>query len=180
MIEVLRYADLMTQHPRPEEHQAVGDTGISDLAQQLRFAIARLARLLRQQDRNGLGPTMIAALASVARHGGPTHGELAALERVAPPTITAVVTKMEALGLVTREAVPNDRRVTRIIPTAAGLAELETMRSRREEWLEMQIRSLSAPELARLAAAADVLTKLTESTEMVEPVIEPAVTGGAR
>lgn len=151
------------------EQSGPRDTGISDLAQQLRFAIARLARLLRQQDRNGLGPTMVAALASVARHGGPTHGELAAMERVAPPTITAVVTKMEALGLVTREPAPNDRRVTRIVPTAAGLEELEIVRSRREEWLEMQIRSLSAEELARLAAAADVLTKLTLATEVVEP-----------
>ena len=169
----------MTEHPPPQE-QRNGDNGISDLAQQLRFAIARLARLLRQQDRNGLGPTMIAALASVARHGGPTHGELAALERVAPPTITAVVTKMEALGLVTREPAPNDRRVTRIVPTAAGLAELETVRSRREEWLEMQIRSLSADELARLAAAADVLTKLTQATEIIEPAVETSVASGVR
>ena len=154
------------------------DSGISDLAQQLRFAIARLARLLRQQDRNGLGPTMIAALASVAHHGGPTHGELAMLERVAPPTITAVVTKMEALGLVTREQAPGDRRVTRILPTAAGLAELESVRTRREEWLEMQIRSLSTDELARLTAAADVLTKLTQSTDVIESLVEPA--GGVR
>ena len=162
----------MTQNDTPE-------SGISDLAQQLRFAIARLARLLRQQDRNGLGPTMIAALASVARHGGPTHGELAALERVAPPTITAVVTKMEALGLVTREPAPDDRRVTRIVPTAAGLEELETVRSRRAEWLEMQIRSLSPDEVARLAGAADVLTKLTQSAEVVEPGHEPARLAGS-
>lgn len=157
----------MTQQIGPQ------DSGISDLAQQLRLAIARLARLLRQQDRNGLGPTMIAALASVARHGGPTHGELAALERVAPPTITAVVTKMEALGLVTREQAPDDRRVTRILPTAAGIAELESVRSRREEWLELQIRSLSTDELARLTAAADVLTKLTQSDDVIESVVEP-------
>ena len=160
-------------------HTGPQDSGISDLAQQLRFAIARLARLLRQQDRNGLGPTMIATLASVARHGGPTHGELAAMERVAPPTITAVVTKMEALGLVTREPAPNDRRVTRIVPTAAGLEELETVRSRREEWLEMQIRSLTAEDLARLAAAADVLTKLTQATEVVEPSSSATLTDSA-
>lgn len=144
----------------------------AELAQQLRFAIARLARLLRQQDRNGLGPTLIAALASVARHGGPTHGELAALERVAPPTITAVVTKMEALGLVVRQPDTSDRRIARIRATAAGLAELDDVRSRRAEWLEMQIRSLDNDELGRLAGAADVLTKLTLSTEIVEAAAE--------
>ena len=57
---------------------------------------------------------MTAALASIAKHDGPTHGELAAIEQVAPPTITAVVGKLEALGLVTRETTATDRRVTRI------------------------------------------------------------------
>ena len=66
-----------------------------ELANALRPTITRLARRLRQQDHTGLGPTMTAALASIAKHGGPTHGELAAIEQVAPPTITAVVGKME-------------------------------------------------------------------------------------
>src|SRR3954471_16701473 len=93
----------------------------AELAQSLRLSIARLARLLRQQDRTGHGATLTAALAAVARHGGHTHGELAAREQVAPPTITAVVGKMEALGLITREPDPSDRRVTRIRATPAGL-----------------------------------------------------------
>src|SRR4029078_11592618 len=62
-----------------------------DLANTLRPTITRLARRLRQQDHTGLGPTMTAALSSIAKHGGPTHGELAALEQAAPPTLTRVV-----------------------------------------------------------------------------------------
>ncbi|MCU1392106.1 MAG: transcriptional regulator, MarR family [Ilumatobacteraceae bacterium] len=149
----------------------VADRGVAapvdprDLAQHLRLSIARLARLLRQQDRNAHGPTLTAALASVALLDGPTHGELAAREQVAPPTITAVVTKMEALGLVTRETDANDRRVTRIRITAAGLAELDDVRSRRNRWLEQQMLDLSPDELARLAAAADVLAKITAAPE---------------
>ena len=50
------------------------------LANDLRPTIARLARRLRQQDQTGLGPTMTATLASIAKHDGPTHGELAAIE----------------------------------------------------------------------------------------------------
>ncbi|MCU1400133.1 MAG: transcriptional regulator, MarR family [Acidimicrobiales bacterium] len=134
-----------------------------ELAQSLRYSIARLARLLRQQDRNGHGPTLTAALASVARLDGPTHGELAATEQVAPPTITAVVSKMEVLGLVTREPDPSDRRITRIRITPAGLAELEDVRSRRTEWLGEQVRGLTADEYSRLAAAVDVVAKLTEA-----------------
>lgn len=136
-----------------------------ELAQSLRLSIARLARLLRQQDRNGHGPTLTAALASVARLDGPTHGELAAREQVAPPTITAVVSKMEALGLVTRETDARDRRVTRIRITAAGMEELDDVRSRRTQWLEAQMGDLTADELSRLSAAADVLAKLTRAPD---------------
>ncbi len=139
--------------------------GLEELAQSLRLSIARLARLLRQQDRTDHGATLTAALASVARHGGPTHGELAAIEQVAPPTITAVVGKMETLGLVTRETDPVDRRVTRIRPTSAGLDLLADTRNRRTEWLQKQMNGLTATELATLDAAADVLAKLTDAPE---------------
>lgn len=133
----------------------------AELAQSLRLSIARLARLLRQQDRTGHGATFTAALAAVARHGGPTHGELAAMEQVAPPTITAVVGKMEALGLVTRETDPNDRRVTRIRATPAGLELLADTRNRRTQWLQSQMSVLTDDEFSTLQAAADVLAKLT-------------------
>ena len=67
-----------------------------DLAHSLRLSVARLARKLRQQDANGLGPTLTSALASINRHGELTHGELATIEQLAPPTITAIVGKMES------------------------------------------------------------------------------------
>lgn len=137
----------------------------AELAQSLRLSIARLARLLRQQDRTGHGATLTAALAAVARHGGPTHGELAAMEQVAPPTITAVVGKMETLGLITRETDPNDRRITRIRATRAGLDLLTDTRNRRTQWLQAQMSSLTADELCTLQAAADVLAKLTTAPE---------------
>ena len=136
-----------------------------DLANALRPTITRLARRLRQQDHTGLGPTMTAALASIAKHGGPTHGELAAIEQVAPPTITAVVGKMENLGLVTRETGTVDRRVTRIRITPAGTEQLDEVRNRRTSWLAFQLSSLTDDERRRLADAVDVLAKLVDVTE---------------
>jgi len=137
-----------------------------ELANALRPTIARLARRLRQQDHTGLGPTMTAALASIAKHDGPTHGELAAIEQVAPPTITAVVGKLEALGLVTREAAATDRRVTRIRITPAGVDRLDEVRSRRTSWLAFQLNSLTDDERRRLAEAVDVLAKLVDDAEV--------------
>jgi DNA-binding MarR family transcriptional regulator len=137
-----------------------------ELANALRPTIARLARRLRQQDHTGLGPTMTAALASIAKHDGPTHGELAAIEQVAPPTITAVVSKLESLGLVTRETAVTDRRVTRIRITPAGVDQLDEVRNRRTSWLAFQLNSLTDEERRRLADAADVLAKLVDDAEV--------------
>jgi DNA-binding MarR family transcriptional regulator len=137
-----------------------------ELANALRPTIARLARRLRQQDLTGLGPTMTAALASIAKHDGPTHGELAAIEQVAPPTITAVVGKLESLGLVTRETAVSDRRVTRIRITPAGVDQLDELRNRRTSWLAFQLNSLTDDERRRLADAADVLAKLVDDAEV--------------
>ena len=108
---------------------------------------------------------MTAVLASIAKHGGPTHGELAAIEQVAPPTITAVVGKMENLGLVKRETGTVDRRVTRIRITPAGVDQLDEVRNRRTSWLAFQLSSLTDDERRRLADAVDVLAKLVDVPE---------------
>jgi DNA-binding MarR family transcriptional regulator len=131
-----------------------------ELASRLRFAIARLARLLRQQDQSGFGPTVVAALATIERHGPITLGELAGREQVAPPTITKVVEKLERNGLVTRTTDVADRRVNRVALTAKGTKQLAVYRTRRTEWLASRLQDLSPEEHAQLVAALPVLERL--------------------
>src|SRR3954466_10589348 len=107
----------------------------AEVAGSLRFSVIRLARLLRQQDRSGLSPTLTAALATISREGPLTLGELAGREQVAPPSITKVVAKLEDRGLVERRLDERDRRVTRVEVSAAGRAQLEAARTRRTAWL---------------------------------------------
>lgn len=133
------------------------------LAGSLRFSVTRLARLLRQQDESGLAPTLTAALATIAREGPVTLGVLAAREQVTAPTITKVVEKLEARGFVSRQADASDRRVCRVQVTAAGRRQLEAVKKRRTAWLSGRLKTLSPQELERLAAAAEVLDKLTEA-----------------
>ncbi|MEY2401748.1 MAG: hypothetical protein QOJ08_1859 [Ilumatobacteraceae bacterium] len=154
-----------TMQKRAPQGTARRDSSSFELANALRPTVTRLARRLRQQDHTGLGPTVTAALSSIAKHGGPTHGELAAIEQVAPPTITAVVGKMEALGLVTRATDATDRRVTRIRITPAGRDQLDEVRNRRTSWLASQLSSLSDDERRRLSAALEVLAKLVDVAE---------------
>src|SRR5438105_3631645 len=90
------------------------------LASRLRLSATRLARTLRREAGTGLSPSQLSVLATVDAHGPITLGTLASHERVAPPSITKVVTKLEAAGLVSRTPDPSDRRVARVNLTADG------------------------------------------------------------
>lgn len=131
------------------------------MAARLRLSATRLARRLRQQSDTGLTPTQLSALAAVERHGPLTLGDLAQHERVAPPTITKVVAKLEGDGLLTRQSDPEDRRATLVAATRAGRRLIEATRTRKDAWLAARISSLSADDQARLEQALDVFDELT-------------------
>lgn len=130
------------------------------LAERLRLAVTRLARRLRQQSEPGASPTQLAVLATVERAGPITLGDLAAAERVQPPTITVAVGRLEALGLVRREPDEVDRRVVRVRIDTAGRRLLARNRSRKTAYLEQRLRSLSADEHATLDAAVAILDRI--------------------
>jgi DNA-binding MarR family transcriptional regulator len=104
---------------------------------------------------------MAATLATIAREGSLTLGELAAVEQVAPPTVTKVISKLEAKGLVDRIIDPADRRVCRVALSADGRKQVEENRSRRTAWLADRVAELSPEERERLTDAVDVLEHLT-------------------
>ena len=132
------------------------------LAPRLRLVVTRLARRLRQHADATVSPTQLAALATIDRQGSVTLGELAALEQVQPPTITAAVGRMEERGLVVRVPDRTDRRVARVEITAEGRRLLEQSRSRKTAYLERRLASLTADERATLDAAAAILERVLE------------------
>lgn len=133
----------------------------TDVADRLSLAVVRLARLLRQQDEGELTPTMRAALGTISREGPLTLGEVAAIEQVAPPTVTKVVGKLEDAGLVEREHDDSDRRICRVSLSNAGRRRLDSDRKRRRAWLTGQVERLDADELERLDAAVEIIERLT-------------------
>jgi DNA-binding MarR family transcriptional regulator len=135
---------------------------ISEMADRLGLAATRLARMLRQQDEGALTPTMRATLGTIGREGPLTLGELAAIEQVAPPTITKVVSKLEDAGLVVRTVDTDDRRIVRVTTSTAGRRWLDDDRKRRRDWLTDRVRELGADDQRALAAAVDVIERLTE------------------
>lgn len=137
--------------------------GDARLASALRVSLTRLNRRLRRQAAgHSLTASQLAALASVERHPGVTPGELAAHEKVQPPSMTRVIAALEERGLVERKPHPTDRRQVTVTCTDAGIALLREERLKKEAWLAQRLRELTPEERAALRAAAPVLEKLSK------------------
>ena len=130
------------------------------MAARLRLSATRLARRLRQEAGTGLTPSQLSALATVHNHGPLTLGLLAEREQVAPPSITKVVAKLEADGLLQRSPDATDGRVSHVRTTPAGADLVDESRRRKTVWLTDRIHELTDDERDRLAAALDVLDRL--------------------
>lgn len=133
----------------------------AELPAQLRLGIMRLSRRLRQETPGQITPSMQSALAMLDRHGPLTLGELAGLERVAPPSMTRIASRLEEAGLVVRSVDASDRRVARVAVSPEGSRLLREVRSRRDAYLATRLRSFTLEERAVLAQALPLLERLT-------------------
>ena len=130
----------------------------------LRVAIARLSRRLRKHELAGLTPTQLAALATVERAGPLRLGDLAAAERIAPSTLTRLVSALEEHGYVQRHAVPGDARAWTLAVTERGHEVLDRIRQENTILLADSLLTLSPDQLAALAAALPALEQLADGT----------------
>ena len=129
----------------------------------LRVAIARVSRSLRRHELAGLTPTQLSALATVERAGPLRLGDLAAAEKIAPSTLTRLVTVLEERGYVQRCPVPGDARASTLVVTDAGHAILERIRQESTTLLAGSLRTLSPGQLAALAAALPALEQIADA-----------------
>jgi DNA-binding MarR family transcriptional regulator len=146
--------------PTPAAGHAAFDD--PELAARLRLLVNRLARRLRAQALGDLSPSLTSALVSIEQQAPITLGQLAACERVTPPSVTRMVVKLERLGLVLREADPADRRVSRVSLTAEGRRMVQRSRTRKTAFLARQLRKLEESELAVVREALPLLERLLE------------------
>lgn len=129
----------------------------------LRSAVMRLGRRLRNQRvEESLTPTEMQVLATLARCGSATPGELARKEHVQPPSMTRIVAMLEEKGLVRREPHPDDRRQVVVSSTEQAESILDQSRAKRDAWLRELAAGLDEEELAVLRAAAPVLERLAQ------------------
>ena len=134
------------------------------LASALRLAVMRLARRMRAERADtSLTLSQLAALATLERRGPLSPGDLAAAERVRPPSMTRLAASLEEAGLVTRSPHPTDGRQVLLAASPAGVELLREDRRRRDAWLSQRLRELEPEDRDVLRRAAAVLDRLAAS-----------------
>jgi DNA-binding MarR family transcriptional regulator len=117
--------------------------------------------MARQQPRD-MSLTASSALGTVVRTGPRRVTDLAVLEAVAQPSMTALVSGLERAGLVERRTSPTDQRVVLVAPTPAGESYVQ---ARSRMWSEAFLRvieKLPQPERQALCRAAPALQHLVD------------------
>ena len=140
------------------------ENGVIDVTR-LRVALARLSRRLRRHEMAGLTPTQLAALATVEQSGPLRLGDLAAIEGIAPSTLTRLVAVLEELGYVRRDADPRDARASTVAITTEGHETMERLRAENSALLTKRLMLLSPEQRAGLADALPALEALATLEE---------------
>jgi DNA-binding MarR family transcriptional regulator len=133
------------------------------LANELRPALLRLARLIRRESHElGITAGQVSLLARVAEQPGITARELADRERISAPGMSAHLDRLEAAGLIVRLRA-SDRRRVGISLSSEGERVLRSVKKKRTAWLAEHLELLSEADRAAIDAAIGPLTRLVET-----------------
>jgi DNA-binding MarR family transcriptional regulator len=134
------------------------ERNLLEIADRLHSAAIHLLRNAAKTDTlSGQGPARLSAL-SVLVFGGPrTLGQLAAAERVKPPTMSCIVAGLKRAGLARIQPDGKDARKIRISVTAKGERLLQEARQRRIRVLADTLAGLDVAELETLRRATEII-----------------------
>jgi DNA-binding MarR family transcriptional regulator len=133
------------------------------VANELRPSLLQLNRRLRRELAPlGITGGQAALLHTVRTHPGIGVRELADLEGVSTPAMTAYVDRLQAAGLLARRKSERDRRRVELELTEDGLRLLRSARRRRTAWLAARLEALPAKERDAVQRAVAPLARLLE------------------
>jgi len=131
------------------------------LASELRLGVMRLARRLRlERSDDAMSLNQLAVMGTLERHGRLTVGQLAAHEKVRPPSMTRTVDCLQESGHVQRAPHETDGRQVVVELTELGRARVLADRRRRDAWMAQRLKELTKAERDVLRAAAPILDRL--------------------
>ena len=107
-----------------------------------------------------LSRTSASILKNLLEHGPQRVTSLAAREQVAQPTMSVIIKRLGARGLVERGVDPDDRRATLVAITSLGLETLSARARLRSSWFASRLAGLDG---ADRRAVAEAVSKLMQT-----------------
>lgn len=135
---------------------------LGDTALELIRSAARFTRMVARVPGITYSSVAWRVLADLAEQGPKRVRDLAAQQRVAQPTMTALVQRLEGEGWVDRRPDPEDGRATLVIITGGGEAALEYYRRSMAERLAPSLSKLSEQDRQALERASALMLLLSE------------------
>jgi DNA-binding MarR family transcriptional regulator len=131
--------------------------------EELRLLIQKVARRIRNnRASDDFSDSQLGVLFEL-EEGDHAPSELAAHERVTPPSMNRTLNGLEQAGLVARYPADDDARRVRVSITPAGLAQIAETRALRTAWFSQRLADLTRDERRALEAVTPVLRRLAES-----------------
>ena len=137
----------------------------ADLADSLRPVILKLSRHLRREAQKvGVSALDAQLLGVVKLSPGIGVSELADLEQMSRPAMSAHVKRLEAAGWLLRrcDAPDGDKRRVALALSPSGQQALNAIRRSRNDWLAARLTALTPDERAVVAAGLAPLRRLLE------------------
>ena len=132
-----------------------------EIADRLRPVLLTMGRELRREVAPlGVTGGQASLLAAIHRTPGIGVRDLAELERMSAPGMSANLSRLERMGYVIRTRAAGDRRRVGLTLSPEGVKMLRRIRSLRTRWLAERLEGLSPDELAAVDAAIEPLSRL--------------------
>lgn len=144
-----------------EERGAGEDATVVPALRRIQRAVERHSRKLL--DEHGLSGPQLGALRELERCGALTPAEIAARLFLSRATVTGVVARLVARGLVVRGPAPGDRRSVRLALAEPGAALLARAPSLLDERFGAALRELQPWERLALLSALERIASMMES-----------------
>lgn len=143
-------------------------------------ALKALRRILRASElanrqlatETGLTPSQLLVLQEIGERGEVTPTELSAALQFGQATITNIVDRLEALGLVTRQRGERDKRRVHLAPTPEGMRRIETAPNLLQARLSERFAALPEWEQAMILAGLIRLADLLGTKADAAPLLD--------
>src|SRR3954468_8224789 len=144
------------------------ESPVGELAGELQRVLSKVFSVLRRGDTTNraeagdLTLAQLSILLTLLDQGPIRMTDLAAHERVRPPTTTVAIRRLEKLGLVKRSRDPSDLRAVLVDITPEGLAQHQEALANRRAFLGTLLAKLGPEELEMLSKALVPLERIAE------------------